>query len=75
MFRDPKDSILTQKQKKAKGERSMNLRPNQNEVLKKDITAIFQTFNDEKEKSQKSLRSSERLSKHERNRIRDTIFA
>ena len=42
MAKDSKSS------KKKKGEKAINLRPNQTEVLKKNITEMFQTFNDEK---------------------------
>lgn len=46
-----------------KKEKGITLRPNRTEELKKEITNMFQTFNDEKEKSHKSIKSSERLSK------------
>ena len=54
--------------------RDIVLRPNKNEVLKKDISRVFIDFNQEKEKSHKSVKSSERLSKKDRNRVRNEIF-
>lgn len=35
---------------------------------------MFATFNNEKQKSHKSIKSSERLSKQERDKVRNTIF-
>ena len=49
------------------------LRPNKDQMLRKNITSIFQTINEEKQKSNKS-RSSERLSRKDRNKVRDEIF-
>ena len=68
------DSKVKEGVKKQAKKDLISLRPNQNAELKKNITKIFRNFNDEKEKSHKSVRSSERLSKHDRNKVRETIF-
>lgn len=46
--------------------RDIKLRPNKSQIIKQDITDMFQTMHNEHEKSHKSARSSERLSKLER---------
>ena len=72
--KDQNSSSDSRGKEEKKKEKNVNLRPNKNEELKKQITNMFQSFNDEKEKSHKSIKSSERLSKQERNRVRDKIF-
>lgn len=43
-------------------------------MVSKEYGEIFSSIVNEKEKSHKSVASSERLSKQERKKIRDTIF-
>ena len=60
VLRDPNHSKIEDKFK------SVKLRPDKNQIIKKDITDMFNTMHNQHEKSNKSLRSSERLSKFER---------
>jgi hypothetical protein len=69
VMREPSVSGSTRDKMKA-----LSLRPNKTAVVAQEYGEIFSTLANEKERSQKSIASSERLSKNERKKVRDTIF-
>mgnify|MGYP000309559474 CR=1 FL=1 len=69
VMREPSVSTSTKQKMKA-----LNLRPNRSQAISKEYGEMFTNIAQEKEKSHKSVVSSERLSKNERKRVRDAIF-
>lgn len=69
VMREPSISTSTKNKMKA-----LQLRPNKADVISREYGQIFTSIINEKEKSHKSVVSSERLSKNERKKVRDAIF-
>ena len=53
----------------------MKLRPNRAAVVQQEYTNMMTSIANQKERSHKSVVSSERLSKADRKKVRDLIFA
>ena len=69
VMREPSIAASTKEKMKA-----LQLRPNKASTVSKEYGQLFTHIANDKEKSQKSLASSERMTKNDRKKVRDTIF-